>query len=484
MMRRLLLPLMLVVSAAAPVLASPQTALAAAVADAEKLPEDVAYRTRYFMLRRPKIDEALLVKAWANHLSREVEFGTPRVVSAEVLAVLLDDYRWKAAVWETQAKREPYFHFHERRWYPGDAEYEAGWYRYPATPPLLDAKLLCRLEKLTSSKVPLVRADWWLFYTHREIDLDSKDIGFGYSGWLEVKNLADFEALRAVDRKVSIRLGLELRAAIEEGRSGVAQKDRQVEWFATYGDGDFWLTLDTNDSSRGNTAPGNLGPGEFKPKAFEAYISLPNDLWGMGLFKADAKLKNPRQATAPDFIGPADFPLRQGRDGRIHNGQCNWCHLTGGLQPIDDWARRTLRPPRSLDAHSLEDYIRARRQYTGSLDARLEKGRQRYLTALKKLTGLGGEEFARKDAEAYYDYHPRPRTRADVAEDLGVADARLERALIAFFDPRGKSKEADRKRLAIFAGFTPDKAGETQAIPVKAIEDFFSDLQAIVRDYS
>lgn len=473
--------------AAGPAPASPQSALAAASKDACTLSDDRACRTRY-MARPPWVSRQdwaetwvpKLLKAWANGLSRESEFAGFRAVGPDVVAVILDDFKWDAKVWEKQ-RREPYFHRSRLEWYEAGAGYEAGWYRVYYRPHWLDANDLCKLEERTHSKVGIVRADWWLFYSSRQIDLDNKERGFGYLDWLGLKKRADFEALREVDKKRSIRIGLELRAVIEEDHSGVAQKGRQIEWFATYGDGDYWLTLDTDDTSNDNRPPARLEPGAFLHKAEEGYISLPNDLWAYWL----GNDKGVKQATAPDFIGPNDSPLRKelgGRDARIHFASCLHCHVEGGLQPIDDWARRTFRGGRQLDEEDYQKALRFKRQYTSDLNARLEKGRARYAAALKNCADLDPAGFARLHAVAYYGYAPRPRTAADLAAEMGVTEACLLKALRAAFDPKNKRLgAADRRRLADLLSLIDDK--DPRPIPVKTVEDLFGDLEDLVRDY-
>lgn len=476
----LALAVVVALAAVPPALAGPREVVDAIHADAKKLTPDAARRTRYLArppwvaveqwadLWRPK-----LLKAWANGLSREVDFASPRAVGDEAVAVVLDDYKWNPAVWEKQ-RIEPYFHRWRWKWYEAGPGYAAGWYRLYRYPHWMDRDKVCDLERWTGSKVSVVRADWWLFYSSRQIDLDSKEQGFGYADWLGLAKRADFEALRAVDKKTSIRLGLEIRAAIEEGESGVAQKDRLIEWYATYGDGDYWLTLDTDDTSHGNTAPANLKPGQFKHKAEEGYISLPNDMWAFWL----GTDKGARQATAPDFIGPNDSPLRQGRDGRIHLGaSCLHCHTDGGLKSIDDWFRRTIRPPLGLAERDYAEYQRTKRQYASDLDGRLERGRARYAAALKRCAGLTPVEYAKLHADAYYGYGLRRRTRADVAAELGVTEDCLGNALKAYAKSNGGELPQEHATLAPLLREPPG------TLPVKYVEDGYGVLQDIIRDH-
>jgi len=442
---------------AAPALASPQTAVAAAVADARRLPPEVACRTRYLYLPPyQRMELVVAVKFWANCLSREVDFGTPRVVADGLLAVVLDDYRWDARVWEQQFQTEPYFYYHVRA---------------PGRPEGLE------LRARTGSRVPLVGADWWLFYASRQVNLQNQEYGHGYYDWLGIKDQKTFEALRGTDKKQSIKIGDELRAVVEASKSGVTVEgvDRQIEWYATYGDGEqgLWLTLDATNTSGGNTAAGNLAAGEFRFEATEAFVGLPNRLWAVGAFNA----RGARQATVPPEIANDNSDLHRGNDRRIHPFSCIHCHDTGGLKAVDDWARnRGLKAPNQLDAFKVEEFLRLKRQYFRDLDAQLAKGRRRYAEALRECVGLSPEKAAALHAQVYYGYL-RQRSPNDVAGLLGVAEEDLAACLKRFFDRANPDFEG-KKRLA---NLSPLKDG--RAIGVTHLEQFFGDLVCIVRGH-
>lgn len=471
-MRRLF-PSLLLLLLAGPVLASPQQAIAASLADARKLGKDAAYRTRYMTLDNlpeAEREEMLAVlDGWIPHVSREADIVRPRRVNADVIAVVLDDYGWSEKTWESM-RFEPYFHAWDD---PGDG------YVYYRTPALLDGRQIDELKQLTASKVPLVRADFWLFYSSRQLDLrNQNNHGFGYLDWLQLKNRKDVEKLASLDRKKSIALGKELRAILEQGASGVVQLDRQIEWYATYGDGDFgaWITLDTFDNYH-NTAPGNLQRGTFKDQAQEWVFGLPSGAVGMWLEDG----KGGKQDSVPDKLGGQDTPLRIGRDTRAHVGLCFHCHRDGFLQDIDDWARRTFVAPAQLDETDYRRFQQLRRQYFGNLSGQIARGRARYSAMLRESCGLTSEQFAKGHAKAFYRYQYGVRDAATLAVELGTTERQLLRSLnLAFAKTNAKLSVKERQRLA---PLLPLIAKEPRPLPITYVEQFFQAVACIVRDY-
>lgn len=453
---------------------SPQQALAACVQDARGLGPDRAYRTRYLWQPILKDTDQAVLTAQANFLSREPEFGKLREIDTGVWAVILDEYQWAPEQWEKLAGQDPWLHYTVKQNWPGGYDkgvyYAAGSYDvlYPA--PLLDKALVDELYALTGSKVPLVRADWWFFRSSRQLDLQNKDDhGIGYYDWLEIKDRKTFEALGAVDRKTSIRLGKELLAAIEQGASGVVQYDRLVEWYAAY-DGDYWLTLDT-DNNHGNLVTANLERGAFKHKFEEAYITLPNELWAVYV----GNDKGERQNAAPDVLGPNDNPLRRGRDSRIHIGiACFQCHVDGGLKDVDDWVRRTLRTPANLDTYDYKKYLELKRQYFSDLQARIERGRTRYKLALQECCGLEADKFPALYSEFYYRYQ-EARSLQTLAVEIGCEEAELKEALADYFDQKEYTDPFERKRLTPLLGLL-----QGQKLPITNAEQLNADLQLLV----
>lgn len=450
--------------------ATPQESIAAVLADVQGLPPHVSCCTRYLVL--PSQDALLrVVRAWPNFLSREVEFALPRPVGAGVLAVRLDDYQWDPKVWENQFNDEPFFFFLLRYYWPQSGK----WYL---------TKEGKEIVGRTHSCVPIVYADWWLFYSSRQIDLDNRERGHGYYDWLGIVDQKAFEKLRFTDRKVAIKIGDELRAVLEEGRSKVSQKDRRIDWLSTYGDGEFglWFTEDADDTSKDNTVVGNLENGGFKGVAREGFIGLPNSL--IAVYAGDNK--GQRQTFVPPQIAADTSPYHRGNDRRIHQFSCFHCHNNGGLQPVDDWARQNLRVPNELTAFKLEDLRRLKRQFFRDLDVQLAKGRKRYSEALRTCSGHTPERFAADHAAVYYGYL-RMRSRSDVAAILGITEECLAQELKRFFDPRNPNF-AEKKRLAGLLPLTRERrlfdlspwAESPNTIPTAYLEKFSGDILCIV----
>jgi len=466
-MYRWLALLLLALAAAGPAqTAEPREAVAVAKADADKLPDAAACRTRYLYLPDEQPKDGQVLAAQANFLSRVKGLAKPRRVIAGLWAVILDDYQWDPKTWDRLALIDPYF-VEWYRWSDG--------YLYPRPNKGIDARQYCDLQKRTRSKAPIVRADWWFVQSCRQLSLDNRgDTGVGYYDWLALKKRADFEALGAVDKKTAIRLGDELRGVLEQGTSGISQLDRIVEVYDGYGDRDLYLTLDTNSNAKGNTAPANLEQGAFKHQAEEGYVTLPNGLWAFWL----GDEKGNRQDSAPDFIGDNRAPLRQGADGRIHIClACIQCHVEGGLRPIDDWARRTLKVPNQLEDSDYKKFQRLKQQYMSDLDGRLERGRQRYTKRLKECCGLTPEELAKEYSAFYYRYVLEARSLDRLAIELGVPPAKLHATVAKALDKRNPDAK-QRRRLAPLSGLV---AVPPSPIPVTYVEQFYAELQCLVR---
>ena len=469
-MRRLLATMLLVCLSGAPVLAGPAQACAAMHADAKKLLQDEAYDTRYLYDPAAEKGDAAALAYQVNNLNGVR--ATPaklRPVAAGLWAVRLSEWQPDATVWERQHV-EPYFHRVEREKHGGY------WYRVRY---FRDYPGLRESAKLLYSRVPIVRADWWFVQSSRQVDLfDNDKTGFGYYDWLRIKSQADFEKLIALDRKTAIRLDKELRAAVEAGRSGVVQLDRQVEWFAAY-DGDAWVTLDTFSNANGNTAPANLERGQFKHQAVEGYGSLP---WGGWVYLL-ADDKGGLQNSAPDKLGGSRHENHRGNDLRIHVLlDCSGCHAKeSGLRSIDDWARRTLKLPSKLTHDDYYKLDQLKRQYFGDINARLERGRDRFEKAVKLACGLTVAEAAKAHSAYYYRYVMEPWTAERLAVSLGTTEERLLRALKLYFEVGNKSvPNAERRRLADLEGLLAEDAA---GLHVTVAEQLFGDLDRIVRLY-
>lgn len=485
-MNRFLSTLLLVLTAA-PVLAGPGEAVAAAEAYASRLTDAEACQTRFLSGCNLSPKELPLVRrildGWGNHLNVNPDIFHVREVQPDLWAVRIDDPGWRAKTWDAQ-EVEPYFYRTQWDYFAGDASYAKGWYGTPKPSRRVNASLMCALQKKTRSRAPIVRADFWLFYSSRQLNLRNKDNhGFGYLDWLQLKKRDDVDRLAVLREKDAIRLGQELRAALEQGRSGIVQLDRVIEEFQCYGEGDYWRTLDTFDNGDGNVAPAKLEPGTFKHQAEEIVFLLPGRHLGMWL----GNNKGVKQNTAPDQLGGnrAAFPrFHQGNDTRIHVGLCIHCHTDGGLKDIDDWARRTLKTPKQLEEEDYQKFLRLRRQYFNPLQSRAAKFRAKYEEALQQSCGMTSGEFAAAHAWLYYRYLYLPREPGVLAVELGTSEAQLLRSLRAAFNLRTGMKPDERRRLAPLLALIPeDPKAEAQPIPITYAEQFFDDLACILQRY-
>lgn len=465
--RRLCLAFLTILTSGLPIFAGPDEALAAALLDVRELPAPLAKRTRYLDLSvYTPSERMLLLSAFKGHtaeLSREAFYLPPRVLAGGMLlAVVLDWYQWDTHTWE-QLGNDPYYY----EWYkdahnhyihkPGD------W---------LDKSVYQELYQRTGSYAPVVSADWWFFYTSRNLDLNNKTISYGYYGFLGLKRRADFEALGGTDKRVASKLGLELLGAVRMGKSRISQLDRGVEWYRTL-TGAYYLTLDTDSIANGNLLPAKLNRGAFKHKAEEGYITLPNGLWAFWL----GDDKGEPQNTAPDFIGGNDSPLRRGRDTRIHICQsCKDCHVNGGLQAVDDWARQNFSLPGELETADYKRFQELYRQYFGDLDKQVEKDRLANREALLRLTGLTTEAYAERSARIYYGYLSEDWTLTRLARRMGVTEARLEQALRNY----AKKYQGFDDYLAPLSELVSVPPG---GLPVGYVEQLYPALMKIVRHY-
>lgn len=430
--------------------AGPQEAQLAALADLRDLPIGEARSTRYLWQPGGFTEEQVAVlNVQVNRNSRETRKLTPvRQVGKELLAVVLDDYRWPPSLWEKLIETEPYFTIHAEeivevietiqivkdwpggRWSDGKI-YPAGSFTYYAKEeirkpgvkklihspdPYLDQTVSAELQARSGSRIPLVRADWWLVQVCRQVSIRNTETGIGYYDWLGIKNRNDFLNLIKFKQQDSEAVGRRYRAILD--KSGVAQHGRQVALFDSI-TGLVAMTLDSKEWSQKNLQTELAQPGLYQHDAEEWFVQGGHGLWYMGLFAADGSL----QATAPDYIGPDDSKLRSGRDGRIHVGlSCIRCHIEDGLRPIDCWARRTFRKPfnvKGFDRPAIKEFEEL---YLSDIESRLVEGRKKYALAL---VFLNGEKWtASEDAGALSRYYDRY-----VEDRIGVDRLSVERGI-------------------------------------------------------
>lgn len=487
---------------ASPVAASPAAAVRAALADAQRQPPAAVKEYGYRYLMRSPLDRTaeewgkflLVLYFHVNSLSRESEVVRPVLVTPDLVRISLLDYGIDPKVWEKLADNDPYFHAllvkevvdvreetveelmpygHWRRKSDnarvdpevGRADRETYWFQLvenkrvarrvkketkkretvTSAAPWLPAPDVAALVLLTGSQAPVVRADWFVAWT----SIQSGRKGSGYYDFLGFKSLKDAEELAGLDRKAAIRLRKEIAALVSE--SGVALNNRQVFRYQTIS-GDWWETLDSNTSTAEQNAISRFDWGDFKFDATEVYFSLPNGLFGL----AAANNQGVLQETVPDTIAPNH--VSRSNDRRIHPGlSCIECH-TGGLQPIDDWARSVYQGPEnpgseiplaSVDPKQLK---RLRQLYLSPLKSRLKKDVLEYADALLLVNGLTPEKNSSAYADQWYRYSYTSLGPDEVALELGVTREVWLKALKQYVAPNGVPVIADPVLVGMLGG--------------------------------
>lgn len=471
-MARWLLILTLTFAAVPCLLASPQEAIAAAVADVQKLPPAVAQQTRYLSIANIPADQrdsAKRVLAFvANSLSRESELVSPRQVTPDLLAVQLFDYGWDAKTWDKLADADPYFHvrveidelqawgYHDAagRWVQTRTEKTGRKVKKTASAPWLDAGQVAYLVGVTQSQAPVLRADWWAVQVLAQEDrvVGYYDFLFGFG---QGKKKEDFDKFVGLDVKAAQRLRKEVAAIVPV--STVALHNRQIFRFQTI-TGTYWETRDAKQSTDKSNAIRLLN-GDFQPQAFEVYGSLPNGLFAFYL----ADDKGNRANTAPDFI--ASDGKASGTDRRVHAGiSCVRCHLPG-IQPINDYARQLYRGQIQLQAIDPVKFVRLRQLYLSDLERHVRRDQEDYLEVVKRVNGLTPGLNAKAVANFWDRYVEVQVTRADAARELGVSELRLTNAVKAY---------------AAKGLFDPVLAGFIQEPPLSLTRAHWEELQPIV----
>lgn len=462
--------------------ASPARAVLAALTDARTLAPEECRATRY--LWQPvgySEEERAALDLLANLLSRSPRLARPRWVADDLLAFTIDSYDWAPAVWDKLAEIDPYFTVRaevlaevvEQKWYPaGNYDgrfYEAGFYpvkvqkrtKQTAAAPWADPEAHAALQRLTGSLIPVVRGDWWLSQACRQVDVRGKENGAGYYDWLGIKDRAAYYALTDFDPVRADKRLLQVRAVVD--RSGVSQHTRVVVGYEHN-----WFTLDDDGQTADNLPTELLKPGVYRHKAEEHFGRLPNGLPVFGLFDAGGK----NQASAPDFIGPDDSPLRTGRDGRIHVGlSCLRCHFQGtedGMRPIDCFVRRTFRGSLEAGVYGREEKLEFERLYLSNLDRKQEKTRAGYREALGDLLGPSWTwQRAATVLSRYHDRYTAPVGLTQLASECGLpADDLLARL-----------KERSKVQGGVSISLGPLLRNDT--VRRETAEDFFAVVMAL-----
>jgi hypothetical protein len=455
---------------ASPLLAqSPNSELEAAHADSLRLGGDQALVTRYWTTyyETPAKQKAIqqLIDYWPNGLSVEPDIVKPRRVTPTLYAIELDSYGWRADTWEKLLDiSEPWFHVQVRipAHVKGNAVYHRGgggsapgWYHsisakeeiVSVPSPWLDYVKAANLSIRLNTAVPIVRFDWFMNQTGQE---GGKA---GYYQWLGLKSGKDLETLAGLNREAKRAILKEVAGIVSD--SGVSLNSRQIFRIPTLG-GTWWETRDVEDAKK--NALRELDK-DFKADALEVYYELPNGLFGFALLNA----KNELQATAPDKI--ASDSKSTNRDARVRVGvSCIRCHAEG-LRPIDDWGRKvfTRENELALGSPDRKVYQRLKQVYLGPLQKNLKDDLSRYTATLAETCGLKPAEFSKLFAASWADYESKPLLPADIAREVGLAEADYLARLKRYVATQGT---ADTVVAGMKAGLPTRREHLEEALPL------------------
>ncbi len=437
--------------------------VAAALVDVQKLPPEARLFVRYFDLSgvrdKERQDFLRAFVFWVNSLSRNAELYAPVGVAPNLMRIDLRDPGWSVEVWEKLAGNEPYFHVPVKevevkeiekfveidhpggdmkgpdgRVYPNRerGRYKVYFYEKVVTKatgktavvsaPWLDPALTASLILATGSQVPIVRADWFLVQTARQLDRNEEKTGAGYYDFLQIKSRNDILKLTGLDEEVSKRIQREIAAIVQD--SGVAINSRGIIRKGAQAGG-VWFTLDVA-GTKGDKNPLRVLNGDFKHEAEEVYFTLPNRLFGLAAVNA-------ADGTLQDFV-PEKFASDSqstNRDARVHPGlSCVRCHVEG-LRPIKDWAREFYSGDVLLSSPDYARYKRLKSLYLTPLEDDYEADQLVYAKALLRTTGLTPQGTAKVFSNAWSAYVDRKLTGEDFARELCVTPEQMKEAFAA-----------------------------------------------------
>lgn len=422
---------------------TPADAIAAAHADLAKLPAAIQPHVRYMSLYSTPPADRLRVRqvlnGHCNGLSREPDLTPVAIVpgsQAALVRVVLRDYSWSAATWEKLV--DPYFSAavetsYEDPWeggtWPGDGKYYKPntftvrrVIKTQALAPWLTEtpdtqKKLADVVAWTQSKMPVVRADWFMNQTAAAADRSPN-----YYDFIGVKNEKDFQRLVGVDVALAESRKSVHREAVAV--SGVALKARAIIRLGAI-DGGYWKTLDFKTNLDAKNPLRVLGKEiEDGFDATEQIASLPNGM--LAYFLGNAK--GEAQAAAPDNIASDSSSLSN--DRRVHaNVSCIRCHSNGGLQDVDGWVKNLLTAPLDLRSPDYEKYRELRREYARDMQEKIKHDRALYETAVKQATGLDSQEYSAAYSALWESYENATVDLTRAAADLGVTVEKLRGAI-------------------------------------------------------
>jgi len=404
---------------------SPADEWTMAIADARKLPVEVAKYTRYLTLFAVPIEDRepwytiLTFHLWS--ISREAEPSKPRRISPTLYAIYLPDFGIEPTTYGRLTYRDPYFHVA----LTADGKRPINEVPSPA-PWVGTVTAQDELRKLTYSQSPLLRADWFVVETSIQDGRGDAKTGTGYYSFIGVTDRAGFQKAVGADPKLADELKRRIRAIVKE--SGVSYFPRQIERMDALGGG-YWFTLDVLDEGKGNRNPLRQLDREYKHQAEEHYAIGPAGMPWFLLCDQDGKLQN----SAPDKLGPDT--TRTGRRKIIDVGaSCVRCHKEI-LRPIDSWISEALKAPATAEI-DYKQAIETRRLYFRDLQGKLKRDREAFAERLLECNGLTPAKNSELYIRLWDQYSEARLTLADCARELGCSPRRLAEVLIVVQDQK------------------------------------------------
>jgi hypothetical protein len=480
----------LVVLTASTALAGPSEAVAAMAADLSRQPAETRPYLRYLWEPRPGDDRYKDRLYHLNELSTEADFAVLARVGADLYRFDTRDVGWddskhtrsQRAAYERLAEADPYFHVQlttttEETERYGKQRADGSWYdvedrktgkkttkTQAASAPHLPTVEITYAIQQTQSQCPILRADWWQWYTSIQANRKA-----GYYDFLGVKNRDDFFELVGADLKSVARKKREVAAIVRKNSSGIAQNGRQL--FRE--DGGVWFTKDVFDESKGRKNEINALDKDFDHDVERHLALLPNDIIGMLLCDKNGV----RQDSAPDKVGPDSSAT--GNDGRIHVGLCLRCHR-GNFLPIKDFARVLFSGETPLQAIDYEDLKRKRSLYLREYEPLLRADQLRQATALATLTGWKPAELADAIRREWSEYGEHDVPIEEAAADLGTTKEKL----LLNLQLAAKQKGGVPPSLAMYLKRDPKTQAPTPIpMPRDYYEESFSQLAAVAKGY-
>ena len=380
MFQELFLALALV--AANPV-ATPQSELAAALADVQTVPVVDILHYRYLTLyATDRVDVEKTLNFWVNSLSSKRVLKLPVKVGPTLFRVDIRDYGWTPESWNAVAIEDPYY-------------------------------------KGANGGI-IVRGDWFIIQTS-DGTRSQAYYKLLYGLGKEPKNAEDFKKRWAVDLGKAREQRAEVGAVIDSGDSIVALHNRIIAQVRTV-NGHYWQSFDAVSDEGVRNALENLG-GSFKFDAQEHIVSLPNGLHAYLLSDAKgARLEFADPAIAKD----ATAHKRPTVDNPV---SCVRCHgKSDGLHPPRNKLQELLVGGGLAIANdkNLQEYLEG--FYLTDDGQEMRDAQRNYAKQVMYLTGFTGKVNAEKLARVVRWYDQKV-TLDQACIELGVTKDQLTHAV-------------------------------------------------------